>query len=129
MSRTVETASILGSPGRQNDEHHIVAPKVFATRSSPPTAAGCGAVSSVEFAKKKTLFFDSKRSTLFLNSFGHKRDIESILIVRRLAPVGSTTATLAVLASCDASPSRKTQTRRVRFPRSHVGRSSALPSP
>ena len=39
----------------------------------------------------------------FSVDFKHKRDIKRIHIVRRFTPVRTTTATLAVLASCDAS--------------------------
>ena len=40
--------------------------------------------------------------------FKQKCDIKRIHIVRRFTPVRKTTATFAVLASCDASPSGET---------------------
>ena len=65
--------------------------------------------------------------------FRHNRDMKRIHIVRRFTPVRTTTATLAVLASCDASPSGRPQTRRVHCHFPYVGRPSVpcapLPSP
>ena len=70
-----------------------------------------------------------RRPAPHLTSFCHQRDVKHIHIVRRFAPVETTTATPAVPASCVAShfaytASGKAQTCRVRCPGLHVCRPS-----